>query len=217
MRAPVRLGSEVFLTGKLAPATIGQACASLRDFRAGDGRREGRRVPGDGDERGARSVERRDARGAGAARGRDRPRGHRGGGGGAPHPARRPAPPQDRRQARAPRRCRGRLDRAHARRSRRGRVLDLAAARDGARHRDLPQRERFGRSRAGEADGRADRPLARGSPPAPLPRQRPDPRRDRREHRDPSRPLPAEGGLGRRRRARSTSPPRAHSSRSSAR
>src|SRR6202167_77196 len=33
MRAPVRLGSEVFLTGKLAPATIGQACASLRDFR----------------------------------------------------------------------------------------------------------------------------------------------------------------------------------------
>jgi exopolyphosphatase/guanosine-5'-triphosphate,3'-diphosphate pyrophosphatase len=33
MRAPVRLGSEVFLTGKLAPATIGQACAALRDFR----------------------------------------------------------------------------------------------------------------------------------------------------------------------------------------
>ena len=33
MRAPVRLGSEVFLTGKLAPATIGQACASLREFR----------------------------------------------------------------------------------------------------------------------------------------------------------------------------------------
>ncbi|HEY2516566.1 MAG TPA: Ppx/GppA phosphatase family protein [Polyangiaceae bacterium] len=33
LRAPVRLGTEVFLTGKLAPATIGQACASLRDFR----------------------------------------------------------------------------------------------------------------------------------------------------------------------------------------
>ena len=33
MRAPVRLGSEVFLSGKLAPATIGQACAALRDFR----------------------------------------------------------------------------------------------------------------------------------------------------------------------------------------
>src|SRR5580700_7032016 len=33
MRAPVRLGSEVFLTGKLAPATIGQACQALRDFR----------------------------------------------------------------------------------------------------------------------------------------------------------------------------------------
>jgi exopolyphosphatase/guanosine-5'-triphosphate,3'-diphosphate pyrophosphatase len=33
MRASVRLGSEVFLTGKLAPATIGQACASLREFR----------------------------------------------------------------------------------------------------------------------------------------------------------------------------------------
>ncbi len=33
MRAPVRLGSEVFLTGKLAPATIGLACASLREFR----------------------------------------------------------------------------------------------------------------------------------------------------------------------------------------
>src|SRR5206468_3448725 len=27
------LGSEVFLTGKLAPGTIGQACAALRDFR----------------------------------------------------------------------------------------------------------------------------------------------------------------------------------------
>jgi exopolyphosphatase/guanosine-5'-triphosphate,3'-diphosphate pyrophosphatase len=33
MRAPVRLGTEVFLTGKLAPSTIGQACAALRDFR----------------------------------------------------------------------------------------------------------------------------------------------------------------------------------------
>src|ERR1700744_5653921 len=33
LRAPVRLGSEVFLTGKLAPSTIGQACASLKDFR----------------------------------------------------------------------------------------------------------------------------------------------------------------------------------------
>lgn len=33
VRAPVRLGSEVFLTGKLAPASIGQACAALREFR----------------------------------------------------------------------------------------------------------------------------------------------------------------------------------------
>jgi exopolyphosphatase/guanosine-5'-triphosphate,3'-diphosphate pyrophosphatase len=33
MRAPVRLGSEVFLSRKLAPATIGQACSALRDFR----------------------------------------------------------------------------------------------------------------------------------------------------------------------------------------
>jgi exopolyphosphatase/guanosine-5'-triphosphate,3'-diphosphate pyrophosphatase len=33
-RAPVRLGSEVFTTGKLAPASIGQACEALREFRA---------------------------------------------------------------------------------------------------------------------------------------------------------------------------------------
>lgn len=33
MRAPVRLGSEVFVTGKLAAASIGQACAALREFR----------------------------------------------------------------------------------------------------------------------------------------------------------------------------------------
>jgi exopolyphosphatase/guanosine-5'-triphosphate,3'-diphosphate pyrophosphatase len=33
LRAPVRLGSEVFLTGKLAAASIGQACAALREFR----------------------------------------------------------------------------------------------------------------------------------------------------------------------------------------
>ena len=33
LRAPVRLGSEVFVTGRLAAASIGQACAALRDFR----------------------------------------------------------------------------------------------------------------------------------------------------------------------------------------
>ncbi len=33
LRAPVRLGSEVFVTGKLASASIGQACAALREFR----------------------------------------------------------------------------------------------------------------------------------------------------------------------------------------
>ena len=33
LRAPVRLGTEVFLSGKLAPATIGQACSALREFR----------------------------------------------------------------------------------------------------------------------------------------------------------------------------------------
>lgn len=32
-RAPVRLGAEVFVTGKLASASIGLACAALRDFR----------------------------------------------------------------------------------------------------------------------------------------------------------------------------------------
>jgi exopolyphosphatase / guanosine-5'-triphosphate,3'-diphosphate pyrophosphatase len=32
-RAPVRLGSEVFVTGRLAVASIGQACAALRAFR----------------------------------------------------------------------------------------------------------------------------------------------------------------------------------------
>jgi exopolyphosphatase/guanosine-5'-triphosphate,3'-diphosphate pyrophosphatase len=34
LRAPVRLGGEVFATGRLTPASIGQACAALRDFRA---------------------------------------------------------------------------------------------------------------------------------------------------------------------------------------
>src|SRR5690349_19849771 len=33
LRASVRLGSEVFITGKLATASIGQACAALREFR----------------------------------------------------------------------------------------------------------------------------------------------------------------------------------------
>jgi exopolyphosphatase / guanosine-5'-triphosphate,3'-diphosphate pyrophosphatase len=33
MRAPVRLGSEVFVTGRLTVSSIGQACAALRDFR----------------------------------------------------------------------------------------------------------------------------------------------------------------------------------------
>lgn len=33
LRAPVRLGAEVFVTGKLAAASIGQACAALKDFR----------------------------------------------------------------------------------------------------------------------------------------------------------------------------------------
>ena len=33
LRAPVRLGSEVFISGKLTPTSIGQACAALREFR----------------------------------------------------------------------------------------------------------------------------------------------------------------------------------------
>ncbi len=33
LRAPVRLGSEVFVTGKLAASSIGAACNALRDFR----------------------------------------------------------------------------------------------------------------------------------------------------------------------------------------
>jgi exopolyphosphatase/guanosine-5'-triphosphate,3'-diphosphate pyrophosphatase len=33
LRAAVRLGTEVFLSGKLAPSSIGQACAALREFR----------------------------------------------------------------------------------------------------------------------------------------------------------------------------------------
>ncbi len=33
LRAPVRLGTEVFLTGRLAPSSIGQACNALREFR----------------------------------------------------------------------------------------------------------------------------------------------------------------------------------------
>jgi exopolyphosphatase/guanosine-5'-triphosphate,3'-diphosphate pyrophosphatase len=34
LRAPVRLGAEVFLSGRLAPASIGQACDALREFKA---------------------------------------------------------------------------------------------------------------------------------------------------------------------------------------
>ncbi len=34
LRAPVRLGAEVFLSGRLAPASIGQACDALRQFKA---------------------------------------------------------------------------------------------------------------------------------------------------------------------------------------
>jgi len=33
LRAPVRLGSEVFISGKLTPTSVGQACAALREFR----------------------------------------------------------------------------------------------------------------------------------------------------------------------------------------
>ncbi len=33
LRAPVRLGADVFVSGKLTPASIGQACAALREFR----------------------------------------------------------------------------------------------------------------------------------------------------------------------------------------
>ena len=33
LRSPVRLGAEVFLSGRLAPASIGQACDALREFR----------------------------------------------------------------------------------------------------------------------------------------------------------------------------------------
>ena len=33
VRAPVRLGVEVFVSGRLAPASIGQACDALREFR----------------------------------------------------------------------------------------------------------------------------------------------------------------------------------------
>lgn len=33
VRAAVRLGGEVFMTGKLAPPSIGQACAALKEFR----------------------------------------------------------------------------------------------------------------------------------------------------------------------------------------
>ena len=33
LRAPVRLGGEVFVNGRLTPQSIGQACAALRDFR----------------------------------------------------------------------------------------------------------------------------------------------------------------------------------------
>jgi exopolyphosphatase/guanosine-5'-triphosphate,3'-diphosphate pyrophosphatase len=34
LRAPVRLGAEVFISGRLTPASIGQACDALRNFRA---------------------------------------------------------------------------------------------------------------------------------------------------------------------------------------
>ncbi|MBV9945764.1 MAG: Ppx/GppA family phosphatase, partial [Myxococcales bacterium] len=34
LRAPVRLGAEVFLSGRLAPASIGQACDALREFKS---------------------------------------------------------------------------------------------------------------------------------------------------------------------------------------
>ena len=34
MRASVRLGSDVFVSGKLSPNSIGQACAALREFRS---------------------------------------------------------------------------------------------------------------------------------------------------------------------------------------
>jgi exopolyphosphatase/guanosine-5'-triphosphate,3'-diphosphate pyrophosphatase len=34
LRSPVRLGAEVFLSGRLAPASIGQACDALREFRS---------------------------------------------------------------------------------------------------------------------------------------------------------------------------------------
>jgi exopolyphosphatase/guanosine-5'-triphosphate,3'-diphosphate pyrophosphatase len=33
LRAPVRLGAEVFVSGRLAPASIGQACTALREFK----------------------------------------------------------------------------------------------------------------------------------------------------------------------------------------
>ncbi len=33
LRSPVRLGAEVFLSGRLAPASVGQACNALREFR----------------------------------------------------------------------------------------------------------------------------------------------------------------------------------------
>src|SRR5690349_12402848 len=33
VRSPVRLGTEVFLSGRLAPASIGRACDALREFR----------------------------------------------------------------------------------------------------------------------------------------------------------------------------------------
>jgi exopolyphosphatase/guanosine-5'-triphosphate,3'-diphosphate pyrophosphatase len=33
LRAPVRLGSEVFVSGRLASSSVGQACAALREFR----------------------------------------------------------------------------------------------------------------------------------------------------------------------------------------
>ena len=100
LRSPVRLGTEVFLSGRLAPASIGQACEALRSFRAEMDRRkvDAYRAVATSAVReaknGATLVERA-RREAGIALEVDR--GHRGG---APHPARRHAPHRPRRQAR---------------------------------------------------------------------------------------------------------------------
>ena len=59
LRAPVRLGAEVFVSGRLAPASIGQACDALRELPRRDGPREGRRLPRHRHERRPRGQERR--------------------------------------------------------------------------------------------------------------------------------------------------------------